>query len=356
MTMPHLSVIALAISATILSGCAKQAVQADNTPKNPTVVLNATQYLNGRYIPESQTSQVVYTREDRRRLDHDKKYSSFMMRMLNGNSTLTYRLDRNLAWLIDNKKKSYRECPIAGCADLSGWDKLDEGDEEEYQSYEDLGCAMTLTRNDFSVKKTGEERSFGGVPAQEYRVDWTIELQDDQHAKDMNLVSMIFWTTTPNAEMQNAWKVNRALQRKLVESEGQDPLSRLLGKDAYMSLAAVSGDIEKTDAESYGKFMRELNTIKGYPLSIKIEWLRRDDACQAARNKTTPGLDLTNGLEGAAKSLVTGFVDQQKQKILNEWQKKPLVTYIYEVTQVKEEMVNDSIFELPLGYRMVDRQ
>jgi len=156
--------------------------------------------------------------------------------------------------------------------------------------------------------------------------------------------------------MQNAWKVNRALQRNLVESEGQDPLSRLLGKDAYMSLAAVTGDIEKTDAESYGDFMHELNTIKGYPLSIKIEWLRRDDACQAARNKTTPGLDLTNGLEGAAKSLVTGFVDQQKQKILNEWQKKPLVTYIYEVTYVKEEMVNDSIFELPLGYRMVDRQ
>ncbi len=360
MTKPYLTALAAAVSAIVVTGCAN--VQPDTTPKNPTVVLASTTYLNGRYLPELSTTQTVHTRGDRRRIDTDAKFSSLMMRLFNGNTTLITRVDRNLIWHINNKNKTYMECPLTGCIEDGFWDKFSEGqdeDDEEYESYEELGCEVTLTTNDFSVKKTGQQRMLSDIQTEEYRVDWKIELQDKWGKTDTNLVSMVFWTATPDGELSNAWKVHREFNENFMgQREGQnDPLLRLLGQKPYMAVSALTGDIERTHAESYGGFLSELNTIKGYPLSTKLEWLRRDNACETerARGKNND-LDLANGLEGAAKSLVTGFLSQQGQKIMNEWQKKPLVTYIYEVKHVKEEMVNDSVFDVPMGYKMVDRQ
>ena len=105
MTKPYLTALAAAVSAIVVTGCAN--VQPDTTPKNPTVVLASTTYLNGRYLPELSTTETVHTRGDRRRLDTDAKFSSLMMRMFNGNVTNIIRVDRNLIWSINNKNKTY---------------------------------------------------------------------------------------------------------------------------------------------------------------------------------------------------------------------------------------------------------
>lgn len=353
------SVIAATL-AVVIAGCASTSKVVDNTPKNPTVVMKADYYINGLYLPEFSGKQTVYTRSDRRRLDHDTKYNNFLMRWANSHDGQIARLDKKLSYLLDHDKKQYRECPLAGCHNFSFAElaKPAEQDDEQYESYESMGCEVSLVSNDFSVTKTGQQRQISNVSADEYKVTWQVVMQDSAAKKDTNLAQMTFWTTTPQAEMQNAWKVQREFQQGYADSDANDPLLRLLGKEAYMAIAAVTGDIENTDKEQYNRFLKELGKIKGYPLSIKTEWFRDAQACKEKRNKKkqNSGVDLTAGLGDAAKSMLSGFIDQQKEKVLDQWRKQPMFHYQYDITYLKEELVNDSVFSPAGDYQLTDRQ
>jgi len=90
---------------------------------------------------------------------------------------------------------------------------------------------------------------------------------------------------------------------------------------------------KKPTTIQYKGFLKALNKIEGYPLSIKFEWFQQSNACQAERSpKKKERVDFSNGLEGAAMSMVGNFLDKQKDKIIGEWQKDALVRYIYEAT------------------------
>jgi hypothetical protein len=353
--------VAAAAVAAVLTGCASTGKTVDTTPQNPTIVMKADYYINGLYLPEFNGKQQVYTRADRRRLDHDTKYKNFLMRWANSNTGQIARIDTKLSYMLDHDKKQYRECPLAGCTTFSFADLAtpsEDTDDEEYQSYESMGCEVSIVSNDFSVVKTGQQRLISDVMAEEYKVQWQVVMQDSAAKKDTNLAQMVFWTTTPQAEMQNAWKVQREFQKNYADNAEDNPLVRLLGKEAYMALAAITGDIENTDKEQYNSFLKELGKIKGYPLSIKTEWFRDAQACQEKRNskKQNNGVDLSGGLGDAAKSMLSGFVNQQKEKILDEWRKKPMFHYLYDITYLKEEPVHDSVFSPAANYQLTDRQ
>lgn len=346
--------------ATGLAGCASTGKAVDTTPKNPTIVMKADYYINGLYLPEFNGKQTVYTRSDRRRLDHNTKFNNILMRWANSHTGQIARIDTKLSYRLDHDKRQYSECPLAGCNSFSFADLTAPGEdnEEEYQSYESMGCNVSLVSNDFSVEKTGQQRTISNVQAEEYKVQWQVVMQDDSAKKDTNLAQMTFWTTTPQAQMQQAWKVQREFQQGYADSAADNPFMRLLGKEAYMALAAVTGDIENTDKEQYNGFLKELGKIKGYPLSIKLEWYRDAQACQEKRSKKSKnnGIDLTAGLGDAAKSMLSGFVNQQKEKILDEWRKKPMFHYLYDITYLKEELVHDSVFSPAADYQLTDRQ
>ncbi|KKO43966.1 hypothetical protein WG68_17880 [Arsukibacterium ikkense] len=295
-----------------------------------------------------------------RRLDHDTKFRNILMRWANSHTGQIGRIDTKLSYMLDHDKKQYRECPLAGCTTFSfpGFTAASEREEEQYESYESMGCEVSVVSNEFSVVKTGQQRVISNVKAEEYKVEWQVVMQDASAKKDTNLAQMVFWTTTPETEMQQAWSVQREFQQGYADNAEDNALVRLLGKEAYMALAAVTGDIENTDKEQYNSFLKELATIKGYPLSIKTEWYRDAQACQEKRRskKQNAGVDLSSGLGGAARSMLSGMVEQQKERILDEWRKKPMFHYLYDITYLKEEMVHDSVFNPPVGYKLTDRQ
>lgn len=353
------SIVAASV-ALVLTGCASTSKKTvDTTPQNATMVFKADTYMNGLYLPEVNGKQVVYTRADQRRIDNDTKFSSFVMRWANSSKGQIARIDTKLSYMLDHDKKQYRECPLAGCTTLSLADlNQSTEDNEQYESYDALDCKVSMTRNDFTVNKTGQQRVISNAQAEEYKVDWQTVIQDGNAQKDTNIVQMTFWTTTPQAEMQKAWQINREFQKNYVENAEDNALVRLLGKEAYMAVAAISGDIENTDKKQYNRFMTEMAKIKGYPLSIKLEWFRDTQACQDKRsgNKKDTGVDLSGGLGAAAKSMLSGFVNQQKDKVLDEWRKKPMFHYLYDVTYIKEEQIHDSVFSPPAMYKLTDRQ
>ena len=63
-------------SIAVLIGCASETKVEDNTPQNPTAVIQAEYVINGYLLPDATGKQTVYTRGDRRRIDQDIKYDS----------------------------------------------------------------------------------------------------------------------------------------------------------------------------------------------------------------------------------------------------------------------------------------
>jgi hypothetical protein len=181
-------------------------------------------------------------------------------------------------------------------------------------------------------------------------------MKDETGKIDMNRLRFVFWTTTPNAEMHQAWKVHRQAMDKFIAAKGGDPLVRLLGPEGFAALAAFTGDIEKADKRKYSAFARKMATIKGYPLSIKAEWFqKKGGACEVKQAKSNRSSSPTD-LKGMAMSMVGGFIDKKKKAMMAEWSKEPLIRYIYEITEVAQKPVRDSAFEVPKGYKMADRQ
>jgi hypothetical protein len=354
---------ALAV-ASVLASCA--ATKVDNTPKNATTVVTAKFTINGLYLPDHQGTQTVYTRENMRAIDQQAKFDSFYMRWANYDNTLVFRIADNLLWDVDHDNETYRECPLNGCTDI--FEKFmaktqdSSEDEQEYETYEDKGCDITLDKNDFTVIATNKIRQIGGLAAQEYKATWATEFKDATGNVDLNLLQFVFWTTTPTAEMKSAWKVHQKATDNYLDTVGdKNILVRLLGKDGYKAISAFSGDVEKNDKAQFNNITKKLATIEGYPLSIKMEWFRKSDACSVAKKKRSiSDIDLSQGIGNAASSFFSNMIKDEADKVVDgvmaEWQKDALVRYIYEVTSVSEKQINDSHFNIPHGYTINDRQ
>jgi hypothetical protein len=356
-------VLAIAIT-SLLASCATTHV--DNTPKNPTSVVTAKFTINGLYLPDHQGTQTVYTRENMRAIDQKAEFDSFYMGWADYDNTSIFRMTKNLLWKVDHDAEQYSECPLSGCNDafaaFMAKTQDSSDDEQEYETYEDRQCEVTLDKNDFSVIATNKTRQIGGLPSQEYKATWTTEFKDSAGKVDVNLLQFVFWTTTPNAEMKSAWKVHQKATDNYLDTVGDNNgLVRLLGKDGYKAISAFSGDVEKNDKTQFNSITKKLATIEGYPLSIKMEWFQKSEACPVAKKKRSDSaIDLSQGLGNAASSFFGNIIKDEADKVVDgvvaEWQKDARVRYIYEVTSVSEKQINDSQFEIPHGYTISDRQ
>ena len=351
-----------AIAILGLCGCAAQPV--DNSPSHATSKINAKYVLTGAYVPDFNGVQTVYTRPEMRRIHNKTEFDSFFMRRANSDQSSLFRIDQKKLYELDHKNETYMGCPISGCTQQSLLERIKNAgtrseDEEEYRSYDERGCKTTLASNTFEVKDTGQTRILSGLDANEYTVDWKVEFKDQAGKVDMNHLRFVFWTTTPTADMQQAWKVHRQATDNYLTAKGDDPWLRLLGKEGFQALSAFTGDIEKADRQHYVKVGKQLATIKGYPLSIKAEWFQKlGGTCDQGKSESSakPKLTASTDLAGMAKSMVGSFLDKKRDAMLAEWNKEPRIRYIYEITGVQQVAVKDSVFELPQGYKMEDRQ
>jgi hypothetical protein len=344
---------------SVLSACTTTPV--DNTPKNPTFVVTAKFIINGLYMPDHQGTQTVYTRENMRAIDEKAEFDSFYMKWADYDNTNVFRITENLLWQIDHEIKTYRECPLSGCKDVFAElmaKTQNSSDEEEYETYEEKGCDITLDKNDFTVVATNKKRQIGGLPSQEYTATWTTEFKDENGKVDLNLLQFVFWTTTPTVEMKDTWKVHQKVTDNYLNKVGdKNGFVRLLGKDGFKAISAFSGDVEKNNKKQFNSITQKLASIEGYPLSIKMEWFQKSEACLVVKNKHSDNaLDLSQGLEKVATSFFGNLIKDVVDDVVTEWQKDARVRYIYEITSVSEKQINDSQFDIPHGYTIEDRQ
>lgn len=348
-------------SAFLLAACS--APVKDTTPLNPTTVVKAKYSMEGLYLPDGQGNQTVYTRPSMRHIQSDFEAESFLSSLANFERSDIFRLDKNLLWELNHDAETYRECPIEGCTSFSFAEQFaQDGEEsEDPQSYEEMNCSVSLKKNEFDVQPTGKTRVISGMETSEYAVTWHVVFEDNKKKADQNLLRFSVWTATPNSDIKQAWKVHSKATDNYLDAVGDNnPLVRILGRDGFKAISSFAGDIENTDAKSTNSVFKKLNTIDGYPLSLKMEFFQQSQACQDEKQKaSTAQLDFSNGVDGLTESatgLVGDFLSKKVDDQMNEWKKDALIRYVYEVTSVSEQGVRDSVFNIPADYRLTDRQ
>jgi len=345
------------IATSVIVGCSKQEV--DMTPTINGAVINAEYTINGQYVPTLNGKQIVHTVADKRNIHDDVKFSNILMRWANYDKAMIARIDLNKRYEVDYDDKEYSECTLSGCDNLSLFDQLkskDSSDEQdEYQGYDELGCQVNMTKNDFSVNKTGNSRTINGFDTIEYKVLWTTEYKDTKGMVDLNEVSFDFWTTDVSKPMNQVFKVHGDFQDGYYKTASQNPLMRLIGENGYKAIAAFTGDMDNQEHQFSGQIGRKLSSIKGYPISIKLEWTQKSEACQEEKS-ATDNLDMTGGLESVGKQLLSNLMKKGKDTLVDAWKQKPLVRYVYEIKSVEMANFKESVFSPPAGFNLVNRQ
>lgn len=353
--------IVIAVAAA-LGGCATEQVAVDHTPQNPTVALQAKYTINGYLVPDGTGQQTVYTRADKRRITSETKFDSWISRKMFGGGPQDdiARLDRNLMWTLVHPEKKYLECPLQGCrynilSELGERTRSEDASDEA--KYEPPSCSTTTTRSEFTVTATGQTRVLNGFSVAQYKVKWLMLSHDELNRPSEQTMLVDLWSTEPTATMEETWRVNEAFQQSYLQQIGamDNPLSLFVSQEIYMALAGVFGDIE-ADKKWGTDFGKELNKLKGYPISIKTEWYARGNACEEQKEieKRDSGFDITDPA-GAIGKMAGGFLKRKAEQKLKRDESAPLIRYVYEVTDVAIAPQQDSVFEIPMGYEISDR-
>lgn len=352
--------IAIAVAAAA-AGCASQPQPVvDNTPENPTAVFETAVSSTGiAGMFPFETTEKHYVRPNMRRDEHATRgtgrFSGFLVTRLTGQGDSTIaRLDRKLSWTLNHGRKEYTECPVYGCPTPSASEQAAKPEErrEEPKQQAEEGCVMRIASSKFDVTPTGQKRDLNGFNTEQYQVAWVVRMQDNVKRTTTSTVKFDVWTTPVNTQMRQAMDTEAAFGRALGASApralpaGGKPAAdrRVMPPEMLTMMTGYLGSLNPGDRAAFARAVRELDRIKGHPISTKIEWLLEGNACGAKDEQAAQPSGAAGMLSGLAEKLRAKKEDTGP---------KPLLSFTIEVKQLGVQPVRDSVFSVPASYKLV---
>ena len=350
------------------AACGKEIVVEDNAPRRPTAVVESYVHNFGfKGMFASEGSEIVRTREEMQRIDNEFQFTGAIMKHLSKptSSAMIARVDKNLLWTLDKKEKRYTECPLGGCPLPAGAsDPSRPGSRpKEARDPSQQSCPTKLTKNDFSVKATGQKRAINGFDAEEYLAVWEVVAEDAKKMKDASHLSFTIWTTPESAEIKEVMRVQAAYGRAYLQKigMGDSPMGKIVPKEAMGILAVYFlGGMNEKDRAALIKAAKEFEKIKGFPISTKVEWTADARACgrgepQTVEKKEEKGMDLSGGIGGIMSGLAGKMAQKKVDEKMKEGEGAPIFGYVQEIKAIKVAPISDGLFQPPADYKRVNR-
>jgi len=377
---------AIVISAGIAACATKPDNVADNTPLNPTAVIEHQVVSNGikGFFPFESTER-QYVRANMRRDESVFKgtgtFSGYFIGTRSG--TEITRLDRKLKWSLNTDKEEYTECPLKGCLKPSKQrppDKQNEAKPPEAQH--ESGCTMHIAHTSFTVKSTGQKKSINGFDTDEYKVAWVVNLADNAARKSTSTLDINVWTTPMTGSMRDALGVEESFSRAYSGAVADTAKQQILPADAVKLITAyLASSLKPGDLDAFLNAGKQMEKIKGYPISTQLSWNLDGNACAPKETNNTEdkpsnsagtGSLVSNVAGNAAQnkgdrpststsvgSLVSGltgiFAQKKSEEMMKESEKEPMLSFTFEVKTFRIEPQHDSEFTVPRNYRLVSQ-
>lgn len=221
-----------------------------------------------------ESAETQYVSGDKSRTDATRKFTGALLGSLMSDSrtvTIT-RLDKDLVWEIDEKKKSYTEQSLTAAAEQMKQAQEEQGQQrggapETQDKQKQDEPQYKIIKNDILLTKTDEMKSVAGFQARKYVLRWDVEAED---VKTKDRITYLM--------LSDQWAaLNEGPIKQLQQEEtafAQAYAKKLMGDDAAVmtkqyGFAALGGIIDEASVE---KFQKELAKIEGYPIVTHTTW------------------------------------------------------------------------------------
>jgi hypothetical protein len=350
----------IAIAAVGLAACAQQPQQVDNTPENPTAVME-TLVVNGGIagmFPFEMTEK-HWVRPNMRRDENNLKgtgtFSGFLVtRLAGGGDAAITRLDQDKLWTLNLRRKEYMECPAHGCPVQPVEEKKREEEQakQEPKQQTEEGCTARITSNNFDVKSTGQKKNINGFDSSQYTAAWVLKLQDQQRRVSTSTVSFDIWTTPLSAPMREALGVEQTYYRTYVVGQRRaapmhtSDRAQPMPEEVTKMMTSYLASLRPADRAALLNAGKQLAKIQGHPVYTHIEWHMEGDACgdKGAASQQSSAQPSASSMLGSVGSL---FGKKEEQPA----GPKPLLSFTIEVKSLAVQPVRDSVFAVPAGYK-----
>jgi hypothetical protein len=351
----------VAVVATGISGCATpSAPEPDTTPLLPTAVIESRVVNEGvKGLFPSETVERSYVRANMRRDETMVQGTGTVTRFLvsTRSEARIWRLDRDLLWALNVDKSEYAECPLQGCAAPA---KAPAEDEKPVELVEP-GCTMKVTATSFTVQPTGKKRTINGFSAEEYDIAWKVVFQDIIERQATSTVSINLWTTPITAPISKVLEVEQAYAKALAgKTPGATRAPLLPPEIGQMVAGGLGGALTAADRERAALFStgKQMDKVKGYPVSKRIEWRWQGDACEIkpAEASGFSGLFSRKKTDTASEDPKAKPRKRAKDEapVAKAATVKPVVSLLSEVKAIKMDLVRESMFNVPSGFKQTN--
>jgi hypothetical protein len=348
-----------------ISGCATKPVEvADSTPLNPTAVIEHHVVNNGikGFFPFESTDR-HYVRANMRRDESTLKgtgtFSGYLVGTHSG--TKIWRIDRNLQWSLNSEKEEYTECPLRGCVEPSKRPpaKQDEAARQPEAKHES-GCTMSIARTSFTVKATGQKKTINGFDTDEYQVAWIVNLRDKSARNTTSTLNLDIWTTPETQAMRDALGMEQKYARAFAGSVADAGQQQIVPGDAAKLISAyLASSLKSGDLKAFLEAGKQMEKIKGYPISTHLAWDMAGNACAPKETKQTENQSSSKSMPTSPGQLVSGlagmFAEKKTKEAMKEAEGEPILSFTLEVKALKIEQLHDSVFTVPKNYRLMSK-
>jgi hypothetical protein len=348
-----------------IAGCATKPapIQADNTPLNRTAVIEQQVVSNGikGFFP-FETTDRRYVRADMRRDETTFKGTGTFTRFLAGlrSDTEITRIDRKLHWSLNTEKQEYTECPLKGCIKPTKQPaEQKQPAEKPPQEKHEPSCTMRVVHSSFKAKSTGHKKTINGFDTREYQAVWVVRLRDNSARKSTSTLKLDIWTTPITGAMRDALEVERRYARAFNGAVLDTGKREIMPADAARLISAyLANSMKPGDLRAFLRAGREMNKVKGYPVSTHLAWNMEGNACAStetpseAKDKSTsaPG-----GSEDMLSELSGMFAQKKADDTMKEAAGEPILSLTFELKKLGIEQVHDSVFTVPKNYKLVSQ-
>ncbi len=347
-----------------IAGCATKPVSvADNTPLNPTAVIEQQVVSNGikGFFPFESTER-HYVRANMRRDESTFKgtgtFSGYLVGTRSG--TGITRIDRKLQWSLNTEKEEYTECPLKGCLKPSKRPPAKQNEAKPPEAKHESGCTMHIAHTSFTVKATGQKKTINGFDTDEYKVTWVVNLRDKAGRNTTSTLNMDIWTTPMTRAMRDTLGMEESYARAFAGTVADPGKQKILPADAAKLISAyLASSLKPGDLNAFLEAGKQMEKIKGYPISTYLAWGMEGNACapkekkksedksSGKSNPTSPG-GLVSGLAGM-------FAEKKTEETMKEAGGELILSFTVEVKTLKIEPLHDSVFTVPKDYRLVSQ-
>ncbi|MBX2880379.1 MAG: hypothetical protein KTR32_10630 [Granulosicoccus sp.] len=365
--MKYTFAVAVTLSSTLLVSCASTP-EVDNTPLIRTAVVKSTIQNGGiKGFLANQTDRSVSVMDQISRIDNQIKFTgSILGRVAKKQSQSDIvRLDRGVEWSMDNRRKTYRECPLGGCETASyGFESLQRDDGFENEEI-DESCKITVTDNALKMAPTGAARNVNGYQATEHLLQWTIRGNDDQGKTFHSEISVTNWMTPITGDIAEAVNMHASFDRnyrsKLAERY-PDNAYRVIPPEVFeIFFRQFTAGMSEAEVQKLLNKFTGLKVPEGYSVSNKLTWEARNETCAEPpepKDEEKDTLD-TGSIKGllasVGKQVIKQEIDKKKAEKAREIALSPILSILTDVTSIEILDIRESQLTVPTKYKLLNR-